>query len=218
MQALSFPNESKQYRRKRNELLAAEIALREQIEAVAQLRRGLPRGGQAPDYLFATAAGEASWADLFGEHDTLIVYSYMYGGLQTSPCPMCSAFLDSLVGQLQHITAHTSFVVVSRIEIDQIEKLQAARGWLDIPWVSAAGNTYPVDYQSEMPNGAQLPMSHVFMKDGAHVYHHWSSEMFFAASDYHPRHNDMIWPLWHLFDLLPQGRADFMPKLNYADS
>jgi predicted dithiol-disulfide oxidoreductase (DUF899 family) len=48
-----FPNESAEYRRARNTLLEAEIALRSQIEATAQLRRRLPLGGEVPeDYAF----------------------------------------------------------------------------------------------------------------------------------------------------------------------
>ena len=39
-----FPGETPQYRRARNSLLAAEIELRQQIEAVAAKRRQLPLG------------------------------------------------------------------------------------------------------------------------------------------------------------------------------
>jgi predicted dithiol-disulfide oxidoreductase (DUF899 family) len=37
-----FPNESAEYRKARNELLEAEVALRRQLENVATLRRSLP--------------------------------------------------------------------------------------------------------------------------------------------------------------------------------
>jgi predicted dithiol-disulfide oxidoreductase (DUF899 family) len=48
-----FPSESAEYRRARNGLLEAEIALRRQIEAVAAQRRALPPGGEVPeDYVF----------------------------------------------------------------------------------------------------------------------------------------------------------------------
>ena len=50
-----FPNESAEYRRARNTLLEAEIALRSQIEATAKLRRRLPLGGEVP----AKEAGKA---------------------------------------------------------------------------------------------------------------------------------------------------------------
>lgn len=42
MSHLNYPNESAEYREARNKLLAEEIALRRQIEAVAALRRALP--------------------------------------------------------------------------------------------------------------------------------------------------------------------------------
>ena len=48
-----FPNESPEYRRGRNALLAEEIELRRHIERVAALRRALPPGGEIPeDYAF----------------------------------------------------------------------------------------------------------------------------------------------------------------------
>jgi predicted dithiol-disulfide oxidoreductase (DUF899 family) len=47
-----LPDESDDYRQRREELLAAEIALRDQVERVAALRRALPLGAQMPDYVF----------------------------------------------------------------------------------------------------------------------------------------------------------------------
>ena len=47
-----FPGESDDYRSARNELLQAEAELREKLEAVAALRRKLPLGGPAKDYVF----------------------------------------------------------------------------------------------------------------------------------------------------------------------
>ncbi len=210
-----FPGESPTYRAHRDRLLKAEIALREQVEAVAALRREMPLGGLAPHYSFDGAHGAVTLAELFGDHDTLVVYSFMFGGAQQAPCPMCSAFMDSVVGQLKHITQRTGFVVVARSPYDAIARLTQARGWQDITWVSAAGNTYPLEYHSEMPNGAQVPMCNVFTRVDGNIHHFWNSELFFVPSQTHPRHIDMLWPLWHFFDLLPQGRGEFMPKLNY---
>ena len=31
------------------------------------------------------------------------------------------------------------------------------------------------------------------------------------------RHNDSLDPLWNLFDVTPEGRGDFEPKLEYKD-
>ena len=50
---MSFPNETPEYRADRDALLASEIALRRQMEAVAAQLRALPPGGEVPeDYVF----------------------------------------------------------------------------------------------------------------------------------------------------------------------
>ena len=201
-----FPNESAAYRAKRDELLEAEIALRAQIEAVAALRRDLPLGGEAADYVFEGAQGEVPMADLFSEHSTLIIYSLMYGP-DADPCPMCSAYLDSLSGQIKHITQRAGMVVVARSPYARIAKLAQDQGWEDIPFYSVANTTYAQDYKSEMPDGAQVPMCNVFVKREGRVHHFWNSEMFFAPAESHPRHIDMLWPLWSYFDLTPEGRG-----------
>jgi predicted dithiol-disulfide oxidoreductase (DUF899 family) len=30
------------------------------------------------------------------------------------------------------------------------------------------------------------------------------------------RHNDLLDPVWNMFDLAPEGRGDFQPKLGYT--
>lgn len=209
-----FPGETEDYRKQREALLDAELALRAQIEQVARLRRELPLGGQAADYEFDSAQGAVRLSELFGGHETLIIYSYMFAE-KSDPCPMCSAFIDNIIGQLQPLSQRVSFAVVARSPIARIQKLVDARGWHDIRWLSAARNDYPIHYWSEMPDGTQVPACNVFVRRREGTYHFWHSEAFFAASDTHPRHLDMIWPLWHLFDLTPEGRGEFMPSLTY---
>jgi len=87
------PNESDEYRRARQELLVEEIELRRHTERVAELRRQLPAKGELPrEYHFVDEDGkEVTIADLFGEHDTLVIYSYMFGPQREAPCPMCTS-------------------------------------------------------------------------------------------------------------------------------
>jgi predicted dithiol-disulfide oxidoreductase (DUF899 family) len=83
MSFLIYPNESVEYREARNKLLAEEIVLRRQSEAVAALRRALPPGGEVPqDYLFERIGKnlmpeKVRMSELFGCHTTLILYSFM---------------------------------------------------------------------------------------------------------------------------------------------
>ena len=75
-----FPNESGRYREARDALLAEEIELRRHIERVAAQRRALPPGGTVPmDYAFVAENGPVLFSGLFGDKETLVVYSYMLG-------------------------------------------------------------------------------------------------------------------------------------------
>ena len=43
------------------------------------------------------------------------------------------------------------------------------------------------------------------------------AQLLFANLDGQPRHLDTIWPLWNVFDLLPQGRgSDWYPAIDYG--
>src|SRR5712691_582992 len=120
MNKVSFPNESKSYRAARNDLLKAEIDLRRQIEKVAALRRSLPAGGEVPeDYVFDSERGKVKLSQLFERGSTLVAYSFMYGPKMQKPCPMCSAILDGLNGNAQHIAQRANLVVVAKSPLER---------------------------------------------------------------------------------------------------
>ena len=99
-----FPNETADYRKIRNALLAEEIDLRRNIERVAELRRKLPLGGKIPeDYAFQSENGPVRLSDLFGGKQTLAVYSMMFGPQRASACPMCTAMLTSWDGTARNV-------------------------------------------------------------------------------------------------------------------
>ena len=217
-----FPGESAEYRAARDRLLEAEMALRRQIEAVAAQRRALPPGGPVPEnYVFAEGddARPVRLSELFGDKQTLLLYSYMYGPAMALPCPSCTSMLDGLDGQAPHITQRAALAVVARSPIARIRAFTVPRGWSRLRLLSSADNTYHADYHSETAEGSQRPIMNVFVKgaDGA-IRHSWSSELAFAPMDpgQDPRHIDAIWPMWSALDLTPEGRgADTHPKLNY---
>lgn len=212
---MTLPNETDDYRIARNKLLKAEIALRAQIEEVAELRRALPKGGRLKkDYTFCSTDGSQTvMSEQFGSHDTLAIYSLMYGPEAQTPCPMCCAFLDGINGQISQITDRVSFVTVAQNSPDRLADLQKARGWHQIPMFSVTQTDYQQAYLAEGSDGSQLPILNIFIRDNQEIYHFWASEMFFEPSDWHPRHLDPLWSLWNLLDLTPQGRGDFFPKL-----
>jgi len=227
--AVRFPNESVAYRAARTQLLSTEIALRRQLEAVAALRRALPLGGEVPeDYTFEEGGRDLDdtrtvervrLSQLFQRDGALIVYSFMYGPEMAKACPMCTAMLDGLNGNAPHITQRVNLAVVAKSPLERIRNYARERGWRNLRLLSSHGTSYNRDYQAENSAGAQMPALNVFVKRGAQVHHFYSSELLFAPSDpsQHPRHVDLLWPLWNVFDLTPEGRGtEWFPKLSYA--
>jgi predicted dithiol-disulfide oxidoreductase (DUF899 family) len=115
LHSVRFPDESDSYRAARNDLLLAEMALRKQIEAVAEMRRKLPLGGVVPqDYVFeegaanlddSSASHAVRMSELFQPgKDTLVVYSFMYGPEMKSACTSCTSILDGLNGTAPHVS------------------------------------------------------------------------------------------------------------------
>ena len=216
---MNFPNESAQYRSARDRLLQAEMELRQKLEAVAAMRRALPAGGAVPqDYLFDSADGEIKLSQLFSKGRTLVAYSFMYGPKMAQACPSCTSILDSLDGAAQHLAQVTDLVVIARSPIARILEHAKARGWSHLRLLSSAKNTYNRDYGAETPDGDQMPMLNVFRKEGGVVRHFWGSELLYAKTDakQEPRHVDLIWPIWNVLDVTPEGRGtDWNPQLSY---
>jgi len=120
------PNESAEYRRARNALLAEEIELRRHLERVAQMRRELPPGGAVTkDYRFEGEAGPTTLADLFGDKDTLIIYNFMFGPARKAMCPSCTSFMGTWEKKMADIEQRVAFVMVARSPIARILEAKA---------------------------------------------------------------------------------------------
>ncbi len=215
-----FPNESRQYREARDELLVAERDLRRQSERVAAQRRALPPGGAIPeDYAFDEGGRTVTLSELFGSHQTLIAYSFMFSPREGArPCPMCTSMLDSLDGQAVHLAQRVSLAVIAKAPIERIRDFARERGWRNLRLLSSGTNSYNADYHGETSDGSQLPVLNVFVRRDGDIHHSWASELLFVPADHgqNSRHVDMIWPLWNLLDTTPQGRGtDWFPKLGY---
>ena len=65
-------------------------------------------------------------------------------------------------------------------------------------------------------DGDQLPALNVFTRSDRRIHHFYNTELLYVPPEpgQDGRHVDMIWPLWNLFDLTPEGRGeDWYPKL-----
>ena len=238
MSNLAFPNESAEYRAARNSLLVEEIALRQQIEKVARQRRALPAGGAVPeDYVFERIGANGmpekiEMSKLFGRHDTLILYSFMYGPDRERPCPMCTQLMDSVNGAMSHVLQRAAFYAVAKSPIARLVAWTHQRGWDHLRFLSTAGNGFEADYfgdSSKVPSNVRVmrggkpdevwddTMFNVFRLDSGIVRHFWGSELSWAASEPGQDHRsgDSVSALWGLLDMTPEGRGQFIAKLAY---
>jgi predicted dithiol-disulfide oxidoreductase (DUF899 family) len=169
---------------------------------------------------------------LFGQHDTLILYSFMYGPERDTPCPMCTHLLDSINGGARHVGQRASLYVVARSPLARLIAWARERPWNYLQLLSTAGNGYDADYcgdSSKVPGDIRKrrdpkggpdwdeTMFNVFRLDGGKVRHFWGSELTWAPEDpgQHHRSGDAVNALWGLLDMTPEGRGNFMPKVSY---
>ncbi|WP_408901749.1 DUF899 family protein [Paraburkholderia dipogonis] len=173
-----FPGESADYRRARNELLAEEIELRRHIERVAEQRRALPPGGVVPeDYLFVGEAGPVKLSEMFGEHDTLVTYNWMFGPQRARPCPMCTSLLSAYDGEMPDMLQRVAFAIIARSPIERLVAFKQERGWRNLRLYSSGGNTFNRDYAAEDPAGDDNPRSTCSRARAGTVRHFWAEEM-----------------------------------------
>lgn len=215
-----FPNESGEYRMARDLLLAEEIELRRQIERVAEQRRALPPGGEVKKaYRFESESGSVSFADLFGDKQTLAIYSYMYGSQRDRPCPMCTSLLSAWDGEAKDVEQRIAFVAIARSPIQRLVAFKQERGWHDLKLCADVSGDYTRDYVSA--EDADMPGFNVFTRRDGVIRHFWSSEMEGETADpgQDPRGAPDLAPLWNILDCTPEGRgADWYPQLEYPET
>ena len=202
-----YPNESAEYREARDALAVAEAALIERVKTVAALRRKLPQGGGLKEnYTFAWATADrlgesVHFDELFGDRDSLIIYSFMFGPGWDKPCPSCTSVVDGFNPFAEQVGHDAAFVVVGKAPPERIHEWAVERGWNQIKLVSGFGCTFQADYGCQTEDDRQHAKLNVFRKTDDGIFHFWGSEI---------RDNDidMVWAYWNLMDLVPAGRPN----------
>lgn len=215
-----YPNEPADYRAAREALLAEEIKLRRHLERVAAQRRALPLGGEVPeDYLFEGPDGApVRLSEMFGRHDTLVTYFWMYGPQRERPCPMCTNFLGPLDANAPDIEQQAALAVIALSPVARQRAFARERGWRHLRLYSSAGNRFADDYRGLMDDGTDTAALNVFVRREGRIFHFWGGELDFETMDpgQDPRGAPDIAPLWNVLDMTPEGRPpDWYPKLDY---
>jgi predicted dithiol-disulfide oxidoreductase (DUF899 family) len=219
--------ESEEYRKLRNQLLEEEIALKDQTERVAALRRQLPAGPAVEtDYVFREGPldlresspekiRDVRLSELFAPgKDSLIVDHMMWSPGDELPCRMCNMWADGYSSIAPHLNDKVNFVLVSKVEITRLRDWGRRRGWEKTRLLSSHDNTFNADYFVEDENG-QRPAVSVFRRGpGGKIRFTSTTEM--SRFPGHHRGIDPFSAVWHLLDLLPEGRENWMPKHFYG--
>lgn len=215
--------ESEHYRQARRTLQTAEGQLRDQRERVAALRRKLPMDTAVRDYTFLEGPAELSesgpieevqLSDLTTPDRPAVLYQFMFGRAQKQPCPMCSMWIDGFRGVAGHLRQTMTFAVVAAAPIADLRAWGAQRGWHGLRLLSSAQTSFKSDLHFEERDGTQLPGLSVFARDaGGALRHFYSVSAVLSEKQY--RGMDLLTPVWNLLDLLPAGRANWMPSVRY---
>lgn len=216
-----FANESAAYAKAREALLAEEIEVRRHIGRLAKQNRELPEGPEvAASWKFVSpTGGDVGLADMFGAHDTLVLYHWMYGPERNRPCPMCTNLLGPLAANAADLKQRVALAVVSRSKVERMIAFAVERGWRDLPFYQAVGDEFSIaigGYDTE--SKWEMPVLMVLKKNGDKVHLHWMGETTREMADpgEDPRGAVDISPLWNILDLTPAGRdPKWYPKLSY---
>jgi len=228
MRRTRLQNESQEYLSKREELRLAEIESMKLRERVAELRRQLPLGAVVEDYAFIEGPADLDAGDtpvrrvrlseLFtGPDRSLVIYQFMYGKRQTSPCPMCTLLIDSLNGVAHHLAQNVDLAIVAAADQPALRAHGRRQGWSNLRLLSAAeGSTFKYDLGGEDRDGNQDSTLSVFTRNADGTLRHFYSAHPRMAPDIKERGLDLLTPVYNVLDLTPQGRGDWYASLDYA--
>jgi len=225
----NLPNESEEYLSRREELRLAEIELRNQRERVAELRRKLPEGPAVQDYQFEEVDASLDSEDspirtvrlsqLFtGSNRSVVLYHFMYGKKQTSPCPMCTAWIDGFNGIAHHLAPNVDFAVIAATDLPTLRSHGRARGWNRLRLLSAGSSSFKYDLGSEDKEGNQDSAISAFNRGSDGTIRHSYTGHPWLASDVKERGIDELVPIWNILDLTRQGCGEFYAKLEYPQA
>ena len=124
----------------------------------------------------------------------------------------------------RHIYQRINLAVVAKSPLPRIISFAKERGWRWLQLLSTAGNAYDRDYfgdstglvpavrkQQDFKDGEEwdMPILNVFRRGRDGIRHFWGSELLYVPPEpgQEYRHNDLIDPVWNMFDLAPEGRG-----------
>jgi predicted dithiol-disulfide oxidoreductase (DUF899 family) len=201
----------------RKQLLAKEKEFTRLRDELSRERRQMPWEKVEKKYVFEGANGKEGLADLFGGRSQLIIYHFMFGPGWKEGCPSCSFLADSFDAAALHMAQRdTSFAVISRATLPEIQAFQKRMGW-KFKWLSSNGTDFNHDFQAyaskdEIASGkaiynyatADFPSEE---RPGLSVFSRRDGEVFHTYSSY-ARGLDILLPTYNMLDMTAKGRNE----------
>lgn len=181
---------------KRKEMMAMRKSIRDLQAAVEP--------EPVSEYTFSTNGDDVTLSSLFGDKDTLFVVHNM-----GKSCTSCSMWADGLNGVLKHLEDRAAFVISSPDTPSVQKEFAESRGW-KFRMISHAGTNFAADmgYVREFEDKPSFwPGVSVFMKNADKIVR-VSDTSFGPGDDFNAALN--------LFELMPEGTGDWLPKYSYS--
>lgn len=211
----------------RKALLKKEKEFTRQKDQLFAECRALPWVKVEKNYVFDTATGKRTLADLFGDKSQLIIVHFMLGPEWEQGCIGCSFGADHYDGIVVHLEHHdVAFVAVSRASLPKIDAFKKRMGWR-FQWVSSQGSDFNYDYHVSFTDDAiaqgkvyynyavqpididELAGTSMFYRDGAgNIFHTYSA---------YARGSELVGGAYGYLDHLPKGRNETGSGHNLMD-
>ena len=175
----------------------------------AAARAAARRRGAATTRFLDEAGKTVGLADLFGRHDTLVTYFWMFGPERERPCPMCTVLpRRAWTSRSRDLAQRVAFAVIGRSPVARQLAFARERGWRNLKFYATVGDDFARDYRGLAADGSEWPALDVWVRQGGKVRHFWGAELGGTADPgQDPRGAPDPTPLWNILDLTPAGAA-----------
>lgn len=173
-------------------LMAKEKAMTRAQDALAAERRRQPWELVEKNYELEGPEGRVTLSDIFEGRRQLVLYHHMLKKDDPSPCSGCGMFTDN-VGNIVHLNQRdTTFAIIAKAPVDQIEALKKRLGWT-MPFYSTSG-----DLNRDFFNNGDFGLNVFYRQDG-NIYRTYYST---------GRGVEKLGTIWTFLDITPLGRQE----------
>ncbi len=211
----------------RKELLTKEKALTRARDVLSAERRELPWVEVEKEYVFGTAQGNKTLAELFDGRSQLIVYHFMWRRELNDGCVGCSFLSDHIDGANMHLSQHdVTLVVCSRATLSELVAYKQRMGWR-FDWVSSYNSDFNFDYgvsftpvelaKGEVFYNYRMAPASIEELSGISVFYKDPNGAIFHTYSSYGRGNEEVLGAYMYLDLTPKGRNETGPNHNLSD-